>query len=209
MTIRISVVDDQDLVLRGICELLQDEPDFDVVGAHLDGASLLTALPETDVDVVVMDVRMPAMSGVETLARMRQDGFETPVLILTTFDDHELLLSATEAGAQGFMLKDSRPEDLAAAIRVLHDGGRHLEPMSPEGVRRHQPYAAPPVKASLSAREREVLRLMAGGYSNREIAKALFLAEGTVKNYVSEILAKLDCRDRTRAVLKAVTLHLF
>ena len=208
MSIRIAVVDDQALVLRGICELLQDEEDFEVVGSYLSGGALLESMPELAADVVVMDIRMPALSGIDTLVRMREDGVATPVLMLTTFDDHELLLSATSNGAQGFMLKDSRPEDLADAIRALHGGGRHLEPLTTEGVRRHQDIATPSHDVSLSAREREVLRLMAGGYSNREIAKALFLAEGTVKNYVSEILAKLDCRDRTRAVLKAITLRL-
>ena len=208
MNINIAVVDDQALVLRGICELLQDEPDFDVVGAYGSGTALLAALPSVRLDVVVMDIRMPALSGTQTLARMRADGDGTPVLMLTTFDDHELLLAATEAGAQGFMLKDSRPEDLAEAIRRLHRGERHLEPLPTEGVRRHSLYGASPVESSLTLREQEVLRLMAGGYSNREIAKALFLAEGTVKNYVSEILAKLDCRDRTRAVLKAISLRL-
>ncbi len=209
MSIRIAVVDDQDLVLRGICELLQDESDFEIVGAFLEGPALLAALPRICPHVVVMDARMPGLSGVQTLTRMRDEDVGIPVMMLTTFDDPELLLAATDAGAQGFMLKDSRPEDLAAAIRTLHRGGRHLEPMATEGVRRRHGSPAAPVDApKMSDREREVLRLMAGGYSNREIAQALFLAEGTVKNYVSEILAKLECRDRTRAVLKAITLRL-
>ena len=206
--IRVAVVDDQALVLRGICELLQDEQDFALAGAFDSGTALLDTLPNTGVDVIVMDVRMPGLSGTETLSRLRADGFAVPVLMLTTFDDHELLLAATEAGAQGFMLKDSRPEDLFEAIRRLHRGERHLEPLTTESVRQYAQYAAPPVESSLTFREQEVLRLMAGGYSNREIAKALFLAEGTVKNYVSEILAKLECRDRTRAVLKAISLRL-
>ena len=208
MRIRIAVVDDQDLVLRGICELLQDEADFDIVGAYLSGAALLEVVEAVAPDVIVMDIRMPALSGIDTLVRLRAEGVYAPALMLTTFDDPELLLAATDAGAQGFMLKDSRPEDLADAIRTLHGGGRHLAPLPSENVRRRHQYPAVPSRSSLSEREREVLRLMAGGYSNREIAKALFLAEGTVKNYVSEILAKLECRDRTRAVLKAITLGL-
>ena len=208
MTIRIAVVDDQVLVLRGISELLQDEEDFDVVGQFTSGSELRVALDSLELDVLVLDIRMPMESGIETLSKIRQRGAALPTLMLTTFDDEALLLAATKAGAQGFMLKDSRPEDFVAAIRTLHDGGRYFEPVPTAALRRHERFSTSGTPPVLSARERQVLRLMAGGYSNREIAQALRLAEGTIKNYVSEILARLECRDRTKAVLKAIGLGL-
>ncbi len=204
---KLAVVDDQALVLRGLAELLSGVEDFDVVLQLSGGQALLDALPRAEVDVVVMDIRMPELSGPETVARMRSAGDRRPVLMLTTFDDASLFAAATEAGAQGFMLKDSLPEDLEAAIRKLHGGGTHLEPVSSHRLRARRSADAGAVP-SLSERELDVLRLMAGGYSNREIAQTLFLAEGTVKNYVSEVLSKLDTRDRTRAVLRAITLGL-
>ncbi|MEL6543115.1 MAG: response regulator transcription factor [Myxococcota bacterium] len=205
---KLAVVDDQVLVLRGLAELLGNVADFEVVLQLTDGQALLDALREQSVDVVVMDVRMPGMGGPEAVRRMRDRGDERPVLMLTTFDDEALFSAATEAGAQGFMLKDSRPEDLEAAIRKLDAGGTHLEPVSSHRLRARRAAATPGELPSLSERELDVLRLMAGGYSNREIAKTLFLAEGTVKNYVSDVLGKLDTRDRTRAVLRAITLGL-
>lgn len=203
---KLALVDDQVLVLRGLAALLEQVADFEVVLQLTDGRALLDALPEAPVDLVIMDVRMPELSGPETVAALRARGDDRPVLMLTTFDDEALLLRATEAGAQGFMLKDSSPEDVEAAIRRLAAGGTFFEPIRSERLRAHrQPGGDRP---ELSERELEVLRLMAGGYSNREIAKTLFLAEGTVKNYVSEVLSKLQTRDRTRAVLRAMTLGL-
>lgn len=204
---KLAVVDDQGLVLRGLAGLLGQVPDFEVVLQLEGGRDLLDALGGAVVDVVVMDVRMPGLSGPDTVAAMRARGDRRPVLMLTTFDDERLFEAATEAGAQGFMLKDSEPEDLERAIRKLADGGTHFEPVSSARIRARRDDRAPEAP-ELSERELEVLRLMAGGYSNREIAKTLFLAEGTVKNYVSGILAKLDTRDRTRAVLRAITLGL-
>ena len=165
--IRIALADDQALVRAGLRALLQQQG-IDIVFEADDGQALLDALQATPVDIVLSDIRMPGMDGIAALEALRARGDATPVLLLTTFDDAELLLRATEAGAQGFLLKDAAPDDLRDAI----------------------------------------LRLIAGGYSNKEIARSLFLAEGTVKNYVSEILDKLGTRDRTRAVLKAITLRI-
>ena len=202
--IRIAVVDDQNLVLRGVSELLQHEPDFEVVGQYLSGHTFLRQVENVKPDVVVLDVRMPQISGIETLCELRKSEFLIAVLMLTTFEDEEAFLQATAEGAQGFMLKDSRPEDLYDAIRTLHKGGKRFDPIAIPRVQfENHPTCA--TKEALSARELDVLRLVAAGYSNREIAKALFLAEGTIKNYVSEILSKLEVRDRTRAVLKAIT----
>ncbi|MEM6730583.1 MAG: response regulator transcription factor [Myxococcota bacterium] len=204
---RLALVDDQVLVLHGLAELLGNVSDFEVVLQLTGGEELLDSLADADVDLVVMDIRMPGMSGPQTVAALRERGDTRPVLMLTTFDDEALFAAATEAGAQGFMLKDARPEDLEAAIRKLAAGGTHLEPVSSHRLRARRETNVDPVPA-LSERELDVLRLMAGGYSNREIAKMLYLAEGTVKNYVSDVLSKLDTRDRTRAVLRAITLGL-
>lgn len=204
---KLAVVDDQALVLRGLAELLGQIDDFEVCHQLSSGAALLAVLDSAPVDVVVMDIRMPEMSGPEAVEAMRARDDATPVLMLTTFDDETLFSAATAAGAQGFMLKDSRPEDLEAAIRKLERGATHFEPVSSYRLRARRENSVG-TAPSLSERELDVLRLMAGGYSNREIAKTLFLAEGTVKNYVSEVLAKLDTRDRTRAVLRAITLGL-
>jgi len=206
--VRIALVDDQELVRDGIAELLGLDARLETTIMAASGGELLAALADTPVDVIVMDVRMPGDSGIETLRKLRGNQDETPVLILTTFDEPELLLQATAEGAQGFMLKDASPEELIAAIVTLGSGGQVFQPMPMKKIRARMNYPAAPQIEDLSARELDVLRLMAGGYSNRDIATALHLAEGTVKNYVSEILIKLDARDRTRAVLKAITNHI-
>lgn len=206
--IRVALVDDQTLVRNGIAELLSMDECLTISVSTANGSDALAALADTSVDVIVMDIRMPRESGIETLRKLRESGASTPVLMLTTFDESELLLQSAAAGAQGFMLKDTSPEDLIAAIHTLYDGGTILEPIPLQPVRARHTYTATPCLEDLSDRELEVLRLMSGGYSNREIANALHLAEGTIKNYVSEILLKLDARDRTKAVLKAITLHI-
>ena len=206
--IRLALADDQALVRGGLRALLGGFAEFEVVAEAEDGASLLAALEGCGVDVVLSDIRMPGVDGLEALRRLRGRGDPTPVLLLTTFDDSELLLQATAAGAQGFLLKDAAPGDLHAAIVHVAGGGTLLQPVSTDPVRaRYRYHAADAPRERFSEREVAILRLLAGGYSNREIARALFLAEGTVKNYVSVILDKLDTRDRTRAVLKAITLR--
>jgi len=174
-----------------------------------DGADLLSKLAEQPVDVVLSDIRMPGTDGIEALLQLRARGDATPVLLLTTFDDSDLLLRATDAGAQGFLLKDAAPEDLREAIVRVAAGETLLQPVSTDPVRARFRFRdeAPPSEP-FSTREVAILRLLAGGYSNKEIARSLFLAEGTVKNYVSTLLDKLGTRDRTRAVLKAITLRI-
>lgn len=160
-------------------------------------------------DVVVADVRMPGLDGIGLVERLRAAGDATPVLLLTTFDEPGLPLRAAAAGAQGFLLKDAEPAALREAIERLAAGGSLLQPVSTEPVRaRYRFHAEDAPREPFSRREVAILRLMAGGYSNKEIARSLFLAEGTVKNYVSSILAKLGTGDRTRAVLKAITLRI-
>lgn len=205
--VRIALADDQAIVRAGLRALLERQG-IDVVFEAQDGGDLLEQLQQTPVDVVLSDIRMPGIDGIEALRQMRERGDATPVILLTTFDESELLLRATEAGAQGFLLKDAAPEDLREAITRVARGEALLQPVSTEPVRaRYQYHAADMPKERFSEREVAILRLLAGGYSNKEIARAMFLAEGTVKNYVSVILEKLDTRDRTRAVLKAITLR--
>jgi len=205
---RIALADDQALVREGLKALLAG-PHLDVAIEADNGESLLRQLESVRVDVVVSDIRMPGIDGIEALALLRKRGDTTPVILLTTFDDSALLLRAVQAGAQGFLLKDASPEDLREAIVRVAAGEALLQPVSTGAVRAAYAYhdSAPP-SAALTDRELSVLRLVAGGYSNKEIARTLFLAEGTVKNYVSDILDKLGTRDRTRAVLKAITLRL-
>jgi DNA-binding NarL/FixJ family response regulator len=207
-TLRVALADDQALVRAGLRALLHD------LGIHVvleadDGQGLLDGLDAQSVDVVLSDIRMPGMDGITALQQLRARGDTTPFLLLTTFDESDLLLQASQAGAQGFMLKDAAPEDLHDAIRRVAAGETLLLPVSTDPVRaryRFHDEAAP--SDTFGEKEVAILRLLAGGYSNKEIARSLFLAEGTVKNYVSTILDKLGTRDRTRAVLKAITLHI-
>ena len=205
--LRIALADDQALIRAGLRSLLQAQG-LHIVFEASDGARLLEQLSDQPVDVVVSDIRMPGIDGIAAVRQLRERGDTTPCLLLTTFDESGLLMEATAAGAQGFLLKDADPADLHDAIIRLAAGQTLLQPVSTDAVRQRYRYHADDApRALFSAKEVAVLRLMAGGYSNREIAASLFLAEGTVKNYVSVILEKLDTRDRTRAVLKAITLQ--
>ena len=207
--VRVALADDQALVRAGLRALLQQQG-IDIVFEADDGQALLDALHTAPVDIILSDIRMPGLDGIPALEALRARGDATPVLLLTTFDDAELLLRATEAGAQGFLLKDAAPDDLREAILRVARGETLLQPVSTDAVRARYRYHADdaPPRDTFGKREVAILRLIAGGYSNREIARSLFLAEGTVKNYVSEILDKLGTRDRTRAVLKAITLRI-
>lgn len=207
-TIRVALADDQALVRAGLRALLLQQ-NIEVALEAEDGDELLRKLEQQSVDVVLSDIRMPGTDGIQALLKLRERGDATPMLLLTTFDESELLLRATDAGAQGFLLKDAAPEDLRDAIVRVAAGETLLQPVSTDPVRarfRFRDETAP--TETFGAREVAILRLLAGGYSNKEIARSLFLAEGTVKNYVSTILDKLGTRDRTRAVLKAITLRI-
>ena len=205
--IRVALADDQALVRAGLKALLEGFGDVRVAVEADDGDALLAALGAQPVDVVLSDVRMPGCGGIEALRALRARGDATPLILLTTFDESDLLLEAAAAGAQGFLLKDAAPEDLHEAILAVARGASLLQPVATDPVRARYAYHAKDApKSNFSEREVAILRLLAGGYSNKEIARSLFLAEGTVKNYVSEILDKLGTRDRTRAVLKAITL---
>ncbi|MEN5264833.1 response regulator transcription factor [Stenotrophomonas sp. TWI587] len=205
--IRVALADDQALVRAGLRALLQGLG-IQVVLEAEEGEALLDGLRVHPVDVVLSDIRMPGLNGIQALQQLRARGDGTPWLLLTTFDDSDLLLQASAAGAQGFMLKDAAPEDLQEAIRRVAAGDTLLLPVSTDPVRaRYRFHDEAPPADTFGEKEVAILRLLAGGYSNKEIARTLFLAEGTVKNYVSTILDKLGTRDRTRAVLKAITLR--
>lgn len=207
--IQLALADDQALVRNGLRALLCSLPGITVCFEADNGDALLAGLANHAIDVILSDIRMPLCDGFTLTERLRASGNSTPILLLTTFDEPELALRAAECGAQGFLLKDASPEDLHEAITALAAGKTLLAPVPTGPVRSRYAYrdtGAP--TDTFSEREIAILRLLAGGYSNREIAKAVFLSEGTVKNYVSEILEKLGTRDRTRAVLKAITLRI-
>ncbi len=208
-TLRLALADDQALVRSGLRALLGALPGMAVVVEAGDGEALLAALATQPVDVILSDIRMPGLDGFGLLDRLQRAGDRTPVILLTTFDEDDLPLRAAEAGARGFLLKDASPEDLHEAILRVARGETLLVPVPTDPVRARYAFrdtAAP--TDTFSEREVAILRLLAGGYSNKEIARSVHLSEGTVKNYVSEILDKLGTRDRTRAVLKAITLRI-
>jgi DNA-binding NarL/FixJ family response regulator len=205
--LRLALADDQALVRSGLSALLSSFAQVLVEAG--DGAALLAAIEQQTVDVILSDIRMPGVDGFALLEQMRAHGNATPVILLTTFDEPELALRAAEAGARGFLLKDASPEDLLDAITRVAAGETLFAPVSTDPVRARYAYRdqSEPTD-TFNEREVSILRLLAGGYSNKEIARAVFLSEGTVKNYVSDILDKLGTRDRTRAVLKAITLRI-
>jgi DNA-binding NarL/FixJ family response regulator len=207
--IRVFVVDDEMLIRQGFRRLLEMDAEILVVGEAADGEQAVAAIPKTDVDVLLLDIRMPKKTGLDVLGELGRSGSLPPTLVLTTFDDAELLFSAVRGGARGFLKKDVSLEELLSGIRALARGDTWFQPALTASLRqglRIRPAAFESAEPSepLTERERDVLRLMAGGCSNREIANTLETAEGTVKNQVSSILSKLGVRDRTRAVLKAI-----
>ncbi|MCR3722729.1 MULTISPECIES: response regulator [Prauserella salsuginis group] len=213
--IGVCVVDDQTLVRQGIRSLLGLADDVAVVAEASDGDEALDVLVREPPDVLLLDLRMPRRDGIATLEAMRRHGIDVPALILTTFDDDELVLKALRAGARGYLLKDVTLDRLVHAIRTLAGGGSLVQPALTERLVRAveasgevPDFADLPAPEPLTERELEILRLLAGGFNNREIADAAGLAEGTVKNHVSNVLMKLYVRDRTRAVLRALDLGL-
>lgn len=203
-TIRVVLVDDQDLMRRGLHRLLDLEPGIDVVGDAADGVTALALLARVTAHVVLIDARMPGMSGIELIGHIVRDHPRVGALLLTTFDEDEFVFGSLRAGARGFLLKDASPATLVAAIRVAAQGGTVIDShVTGRVVDRLGTEARPAVSPaeSLSAREEEVARLIATGASNQEIAASLYLSEGTVKNHVSSALRKLGLRDRTQLAL--------
>jgi DNA-binding NarL/FixJ family response regulator len=207
------LAEDQNLVRQGICNLLELSDSIEVVAQVDDGSEVVAGVERYQPDVILLDYQMPKMNGIEALQALQEAGHTTACIILTTFDDHELLLNAVQAGARGFLLKDVSLESLVHAIETVHGGENLVQPAITERILKglsglKQVRDEQPLAESLSDKELEVLRLMAGGYSNREISRAVHKSEGTVKNQVSSILDKLDVRDRTQAVLRAINLGL-
>lgn len=202
--IRVFIADDQALVRQGIRALLETDPEFIVAGEAENGDAVVAAIPGQAIDVLLLDVRMPGRNGLEVIRELAARGALPPTLILTTFDDDAIVLDTIRSGARGFLLKDASYDQLAGAIRALASGATAFQPATAERLFRSPPAGPPPASERLTDREVEVVRLMAGGFSNKEIAHALGTAEGTIKNHVSNILVKLGARDRTRAVLRAL-----
>jgi len=205
--IRVLIADDQMLIRQGIRTLLEMDQGISVVGEAADGAETIEKVLAVSVDVLLLDIRMPCRDGIEVLRVLSEREALPPTLILTTFDDSDVVLDGIRAGARGFLLKDVSYQQLLAAIRAVAGGATVFQPAVTERLLRAGSAVrieAEAPREQLTAREAEVVRLMAGGYSNREIARALGTAEGTIKNHVSSILAKFGARDRTRAVLKAL-----
>jgi len=203
------LVDDQALIRAGIKSLLGLAEQVQVVAEAENGKQALALLSEHDIDVILLDLSMPVMSGIEMLAALKEKGISTPVLILTTFDDDELILKGLTLGASGYLLKDVSLEALIEAIESVSKGERLFRPMLNNRVIEHIKDNEPQFQSYdqmdvLSKKEHEVLSLMARGCTNKEIASILCKSEGTIKNHVSNVLAKFGVSDRTRAVLKAI-----
>jgi DNA-binding NarL/FixJ family response regulator len=211
MTIRVLVVDDQPLIRAGFHKMVEARPDLEVVGEAADGGAAIEQAARLVPDVVLMDVRMPGMDGLEATRHLAGPGVGNPtkVLILTTFDLDEYVYEALRAGASGFLLKDAPPEELAAAIRVVAKGDALLAPSVTRRLIRRFVGQPPPtttdagVLERLTEREAEVLRLIARGLSNAQIAEELFVSETTVKSHVARVLMKLGLHDRVQAVVLA------
>lgn len=206
--IRILICDDQDMIREGLSLILSSNSDFSVIGTAEDGARALERIEADPPDVVLMDLKMPVMDGVQATESIRRRYPEIRILVLTTYSDDEWLFDAIRSGAHGYLLKDAPSEDLFKAIRATVAGDT---PLDPKVTRRLFDYVAndiqPPssrIAAMLNPREQEILRLVARGLSNSAISEAVHLSEGTVRNYISTIFAKLDVQDRTQAALLAL-----
>jgi DNA-binding NarL/FixJ family response regulator len=207
--IRAALVDDQAIVRAGLARILSPADGFDVVAECADGRQAVDELPAVRPDVVLMDIRMPVLDGIAATAQLRTLDNPLDVLVLTTFGEDEVLWGAIEAGAAGFVLKDSSAEDLIAAVRAVAGGGAWFDPaVAPRVLDRYRRVVAPAARDAarldlLTDREHDVLRLMARGATNAEIAGTLYVAEATVKTHVGSIFAKLGVRDRAAAIVFA------
>jgi DNA-binding NarL/FixJ family response regulator len=207
--IKVALVDDQAIVRVGLARILSPADGFDVVAECADGLQAVEEVPAARPDVILMDIRMPRLDGIAATAQLRDMPDPAPILVLTTFGEDEVLWGAVEAGAAGFVLKDSSAEDLIAAVRSVAGGGAWFDPaVAPRVLERYRRLVAPVTRDAarleeLTDREHAVLRLMARGATNAEIAASLFVAEATVKSHVGSIFMKLGVRDRAAAIVFA------
>jgi DNA-binding NarL/FixJ family response regulator len=197
--IRVLVADDHPVVQHGLCTMLELEDDINVIGRAADGGEAVSQALSLQPDVILLDVQMPVMDGIEALRRIRAQDPEARVIVLTTYRNEDYIFPSLQAGARGYLLKDATREELAGAIRQVAAGESLLDPALVHAAADHP---------ALTARERDVLRLMADGKNNSEIAAQLFVSENTVKTHVSNIFDKLNCRDRAAAVLSAWKRHI-
>lgn len=209
MTIRVLLCDDQALVTDGIQLILETDPTLKVVGVARDGAQAVEMVPQVKPDIVLMDLKMPVMNGVHATRIIRRDYPHVPVLVLTTFDDEEWVIDAVRSGAAGYLLKDTSRDRLIMAVKDTVEGKSHVDPavagklLNRVASTPARPTAAP-LADPLNEREQEILRLMTHGLNNAEIAKRMYLSEGTVRNYASVIFSKLGVEDRLQAVVLAI-----
>ncbi|HOJ01236.1 MAG TPA: response regulator transcription factor [Anaerolineaceae bacterium] len=213
--IRVLIVDDQQLVRDGIKALLEIKEDFSIIGTAADGQEAMDVLQQTPADVVLMDIRMPGLGGIEATRQIRQLNKEIRIIMLTTFNNDDYIVKAIKAGANGYLLKDIPKDDLAEAIRLAYRGVSQFSSdtigmLVERNLLRDTDVSPEPEQelSLLNEKEYEILCMIAEGYSNREIAEELFFTEGTVKNYVSKILNTLHLRDRVQAAIYAVQHHL-
>lgn len=213
--IKVLIVDDQQLVRDGIKALLEIKEDFTIVDTASDGQQAMEIVQKTPVDVVLMDIRMPGIGGIEATRQIRQLNKDIRIIMLTTFNNDDYIVKAIKAGANGYLLKDIPKDDLAEAIRLAYRGVSQFSSdtigmLVERNLLRDTDGSTEPEEeiSSLNEKEYEILCMIAEGYSNREIAKELFFTEGTVKNYVSKVLNTLHLRDRVQAAIYAVQHHL-
>ncbi|WP_340679036.1 response regulator transcription factor [Paraglaciecola sp.] len=208
MTIQVLLVEDQNLVRLGICSLLELTKEIKVVAQLSDGCDVNSVCSQYQPDIILLDIRMPKTDGLTVLSNMKSVGLTVPVLVLTTFDEHDLVLKCMQFGARGYLRKDVSLESLISAIRCIINGELWIQPAITEQVHRHDLIADINLVnqsiEALTSKETQILRLIAAGYSNHEIAQAVHKSDGTIRNAVSAILAKLNVRDRTRAVITAM-----
>ncbi len=214
--IKILIVDDQPIVCEGLNTILQLEKDFEVIGCCRNGREALDYCKQNSPDIVLMDARMPVMNGIEATEKITRLFPHTDVLILTTFNEDMLIIQGLQKGAKGFLLKDMQPEELCKTIRVVHGGGVCLHPevtqkilakIADQDEKSAEDNLSDYDISQLTNREKEVLKLVGKGFSNAEISSALFIVEGTVKNHISSLLAKLKIRDRTQLALLTQRIH--